>query len=365
MTTNDLKNILRLKPLKFILPKELSGLSKTLYVVVYPKRKGNEHDVFVNNVHQRKLYTIDCPLHDMWFRYEKDMNPWYKEFRKDWRYLLHLNLYPEVACETNFLADYYLPKKNRVKLVIHPHQSPEALVCVKDLVTKDVIRLSKGIAEVMVEGKPHLKYCSKREWRHFVNGIKPVKEDFKDNYWKQNDTKEKDEEGKEKDTLAYPFNYIPKILRQVELARPGYFKVINKKVTRVAKPIKKQNIIPTYDRNAKLQTITIEPPVDKDGYIKQIEVKYVKLIPKYVDIPVYGKAPHNKHILFKYKKIFVENIEQNVTFKRDIRTMYKTIITKQYPRELCERRRIIKKNMTLLRQQAEKQKQQEKQIKSE
>lgn len=378
MTTKRLKYILKTKRLVFLFPKNLFNNKDKLFVQVYPRKGDTEHDVYVNHIHQRQI-NFESPLHKEWYKDNKTATPSWREFSNDWRYLLGLNVYPEGQDpRSNFLVKYEKSLKH-IK-VVHPHQTPDALVCVKDTVTKEVIRLSKGIAEVMVTPeKPHLKYCSKREWRHYLNEQKPkiLKVD-KDLYWKQNETKEKDEEGKEKETLAYPFNFIPK--QSKEVARPNYFKVINGKVTRAIKPKRKHNIIPTYDRHAKLQTIVIEPPLEnirieegdywhsreyEVGEVPQEKVTTKEYKPIYVNIPIYGRQPHNKHILFKWKKLFVENIEKDVTFIRDIRIIRKTIITKQYPSELCERRRIIKKNMTLLRQQAEKQKQQEKQVKSE
>lgn len=361
MTTHLLKSILRYKPLCFKLPKEDTGNEVDLNITVLPKTKHHEHKVIVNGKDQRSLYG--STLENQWYKNLKTANAWWRSFNEDWRYLLGLNLPKSTDPQTNFLTKYWIKKYTTHIKVLHPHQTRDALVCVKDKVTGEVIRLSKGLAEVMVTpDKPHLRYCKKKEWRIYKNSLKdkPIKWPDKDLYWSNEHYKGHDEKGNGKDFYNV---FLPKVIK--ERPRPLFFKVKNRKVVLATKPKRKHNLIPKYDRHAKLQTIVIEPKLENIkhyiGYIEG-EVPQEKVIvkmqePRYV----YLKNSDGKI----YKKIFVEMIDKNVTIIRDVRTIYKTIITKQYPSDLCERRRIVKKNMALLRRLEEEQKSKEKQEKSE
>jgi len=415
--TSVLKEHLKKKPLRFYLPGNLAGnyykprrkkilQPYNIQIDVYPN-----HLVYINHIESKELLKKPS-LAKYWYKTKEEIekNVFWQAFLEDWNFLLGLDLTNPKEEGTDFLWSYLRgslpfvrhivrhtiktginPIKNKIKyrthiLVEHPHQSKEALVCVKDLVTKDVIRLSKGIAKVMVEGKPHLQYCSKKEWRLYKNSLdpKPRIEQKVSTYWNETPVKQTEEPKPvvtRKSKIGTEFvvktkrilnSYIP---NTVEKPRPLFFKVVGGQVKLLPKPTRKPKSYPSYDRHAKKQYITIEPPIENIRLVKCTTNKYSKLceegdikletitskqvIPKYVNVPIYGKSPHNKNILFKYKKLFVENVEEDVTFSRPIRTMYKTIITKQYPRDLCERRRIIKKNMELLRQHEEKQKQEE------
>lgn len=421
--TSILKNILKNKPLSFYIGGNIAGnyitnsykrklpfdIPYNLNITVYPKNKEGKHDVFINGIESKKLLNKPS-LSKYWYKTpeEIDKSIFWQAFLEDWNYLLGLDLTNPKLEGTNFLYSYIrgtLPIvrhtiKTGINKVKHKYnykkhydyKHPESLVCVKDLVTKEIIRVPRSRAIILMQGGPHLKYCKKYEWRTSINnelalkyGIKK-KEQKLSNYWEDLDLEKEKEKvviekvikgNKEYNKYSiHPITYKPK--NTFEKPRPRYFKVVNGKAIKIERTKLQIKSVPTYDRHAKLQQITIHPPLEnicyeKDrngilyeiGEIKQEEKTITNIVPKLVYIPIYGKSAHNKNILFKYKKIFVENTYNDVTFVRDMRTTYKTIITKQYPSILSKRRHIIKKNMELLRQQEEKQKQQEQQVKSE
>lgn len=393
MTTKTLKALLKVKPLLFRLPAEDTGNDLDLTIKVLPRKQRikkdtktklhevyyDNHEVFVNGIGQYDLFGTS--LEKQWLRKKDDK--WWSKFNKDWRFLLGLDVYPVgIDPETNFVCEYWLPpnnhfrkhttlpfnKRSKKKQIAQPNKKSRSrrplpefttlsnktnseLVCVKDLNTGIIDRISKAKAKKLIVQFSHYDYCTKQEWRKFIKPElaldKPMRSVRLENskYWIKYIGV--DEKG---NSIEYPNVFTPKEKSAVKL---DLFVVRHKKLIQISKPKRsKQKLLPKYDRHAHLQTIVIDPPLENVingwGTVKQEKFKYKQLVPKYA----YLKNSEGQI----YKKIFVENIEKDVTFIRDIRTIYKTIITKQYPPEVCEHRRIIKKNMKLLKQQEEERK---------
>lgn len=359
-TVDELKVLLKAKPLKFFIPKEQSGKTIDLTIVVHPKKEGRENDVYINGIHQRKLFgTL---LEKEWYKKSKDRNDWENNFNRNWRYFLNLDLYPTLTDESNFIIKYYItpnnnyrkhtigkwPKKplilkpnrpNRVKLCMLPKPK---FICVKDLNTGLIERMIKTDAEKLIEKYTYYDYCKKEEWKLQQNS-----KEFKDLYWSDEEYSYKDSESEE---VVCKNNFIPR-KKQTPKIKLTY-KVVGKQIVSIPKSPKKPKLSPNFDRHAKRQYIKVYPK--KDAKPEKQEGYY--LIPKYVYIKETYHRGKNDYIFDKdgnpiLKKIFVENIKVNVTFYRNPRIVYKTIITKQYPSNLCERRRIVKKNIELLRKQ--------------
>ena len=401
ITTKHLKAILSNEKLVFKIPGNLADnyyTSKSnkkkpfdLTIVVYPipdlkNLKYVEHDVFINGVHQRRLYTGNpSVLYNAWCKDIKKWNEWEKCFKRDYRYLLSLNS-PEPSQGYDFLHDYLVGKKDLLRRyeflltgatyygqkrkVRHPNkpnykwleesgyflprqnskplvkpakkrklQKPYtiipkinldiSLVCVKDVRNNIVKRIPKYEADKLVNTTVNYEYCDKREWRKYLGELSISRKP--EYYWKESE----DEDGNKDSRLLIP-------------------KVPKEKLEK-NKDKQKHKSDRTFDRHSIRQIITIEPPTDENGMIHPVKAIIKNQVPRYVDIPVYGRQPHNKHILFKWKRIFVENVEKEVTIYRFPRTTYKSIVTKAYPNEVSVRRKIVKKNIELLKKEYEKQ----------
>jgi len=454
--TCTLKEMLKTKPLTFLLPGQETGnyairtinynyrsydpkskksIEKPLHlrVTVLPKVGDEfEHRVIVNGVMQRRL-IYGTFLYKAWIKLPNEVNQWWRDFNQDWRWLLGLNDPEPSPCGYDFLWQYLLeptsvedkkrntqhttgkwpnhqipiaprkqvfigegekifitkdgkpytkkvkiyawmdnpakpaekkkqiPKLNRPNRPDVKKKKKEKLVCVKDLNTGEIERITKSEALKLVTTGSHYDYCKKVEWKKYHN----IDLAEKDLYWSDKPFSTKDEEGNEIVTNSF----IPKVEQKKVL--PLKYVTINKKLVGIDKPIKHRST-PLYDRHSKRQIIEVEPQVEniryepiKSGkkYHGEMEIAdtQAEKVECKIQIPKYAYLKNSEGKI--YKKIFVELVDKIETFYRYPRITYKTIITKQYPSELCERRRIIKKNMKLLQEQQEKEKQTEKQQK--
>ncbi len=283
------------------------------------------------------------------------------------------------------------------------------LLYVKDIVTNQVIKTPIPVACKLIEELEHMYRATKKEWRYYLKDQKekpkPVQPKL---YWK-----DKPETKKIGDKEIITRNYLPE-------QNPKYRKYLKDKKTgqmvdvisfdkeksrKQRREFKHRSPGKIFDMYTKHQTIVIQPEYTKKVYklnkvinpiiyrknksTGELITKPNKRLNKYLktlDL-VKSKVKTEKfqinQLVFDYDyipKIFsskkqpteipllhpngdpiVEKIYKGkrvitVTIEQPSRTRYKTIVTRNYPSVISNRRHIVKKNIELFKKEQENQK---------